>query len=121
MENINKKYYDGFEGEPEIQFILKKGSNSETLVIWEGYFDQIMRLMNPDEWGWTGLAYYYNMYSGWYQESPWAIEDLPMALKQFKTIDSSQLGDEANDILILLCDMLGEAILNNNDVLIARE
>lgn len=25
MELVNKKYYDGFEGEPEIQFIYKKG------------------------------------------------------------------------------------------------
>ena len=61
MELVNKKYYDGFEGEPEIQFIYKKGNDTEILTIWEGYFDQIMRLMLPNEQGWTGLAYCYNM------------------------------------------------------------
>lgn len=121
MELINKKYYDGFEGEPEIQFINKRGNDSEILVMWEGYFDQIMRLMSPDESGWTGLAYCYNMYLGWYEESPWAIEDLQMALKQFESIDSQELCSEAKEILVLICDMLGESISNSFKVFIARE
>lgn len=82
MELINKKYYDGFEGEPEIQLIYRKGDNNEILIIWEGYFDQIMKLMRPDAQGWTGLAYNYNMDTGWYEESPWLIKDLQMALTQ---------------------------------------
>ena len=66
MELVNRKYYDGFEGEPEIQVIYKKRNDTEIFSIWEGYFDQIMRLMLPDEQGWTGLAYCYNMFTGWY-------------------------------------------------------
>lgn len=34
----NDIYYKGFEGEPEIQFICRKGETSETFVIWEGYY-----------------------------------------------------------------------------------
>ena len=112
MELVNKKYYDGFEGEPEIQFIYKKGNDTEILSIWEGYFDQIMRLMLPNEQGWTGL---------WYEDSPWVIEDLQIALKQFESIDRTKLCDEAIEILMLLCNMLKEAILNNYEVSIARE
>lgn len=121
MDLINKKYYDGFEGEPEIQFIYRKGNNSEILIMWEGYFDQIMRLMSPDEGGWTGLAYCYNMYLGWYEESPWKIEDLKTTLKQFESIDSQKLCSEAKEILVLICDMLGEAISNSFEIFIARE
>ena len=121
MELVNKKYYDGFEGEPEIQFIYKKGNDTEILTIWEGYFDPIMRLMLPDEQGWTGLAYCYNMYTGWYEDSPWVIEDLQIALKQFESIDETKLCDEALEILMLLCNVLREAILNNYEVSIARE
>ena len=121
MELVNKKYYDGFEGEPEIQFIYKKGNDTEILTIWEGFFDQIMRLMLPDEQGWTGLAYCYNMYTGWYENSPWVIEDLQIALKQFKSIDETKLCDEAVEILMLLCSILRESILNSYEVSIARE
>jgi len=48
----------------------RRGNDNEIIIMWEGYFDQVMRLMLPDEQGWTGLAYYYNMYTGWYEESP---------------------------------------------------
>ena len=121
MELINKKYYDGFEGEPEILFICRKGNDSEIFVMWEGYFDHIMRSMLPDKGGWTGLVYYYNMDLGWYEESPWEIEDLQMALKQFELIDSQNLCCEAKEILMVLCDMLREAVSEKFQVFIARE
>ena len=121
MEHINKKYYDGFEGEPEIQIIYRKGDDSQILVMWEGYFDQIMRLINPDESGWTGLSYYYNMQLGWYEGSAWKIEDLQMALKRFESINSQKLCSEAKEILVSICDMINEAISNNYELFIARE
>lgn len=100
MESVNKKYYNGFEGEPEIPFICRKGNDTEILTIWEGYFDQIMRLMVPDEQGWTGLAYCYNTYTGWYEEGSWVIDDLQMALKQFGSIDNTKLCGESVEILV---------------------
>ncbi|MBD5550607.1 MAG: dihydroorotate dehydrogenase (quinone) [Lachnospiraceae bacterium] len=121
MELINKKYYDGFEGEPEIHFIYRKGNDIEIFVIWEGYFDSIMRLILPERQGWVGLAYCYNMYTGWYNESPWMIDDLQMALKQFESIDSAKLCKESNEVLMLLCNIFKEAILNNYSVSIVRE
>ena len=121
MESVNKKYYDGFEGEPEIQLIYGKENDNEILIMWEGYFDEIMKLMRPDAQGWTGLAYYYNMDTGWYEESPWVIEDLQLALKQFESIDGTKLCEEAAEILILICDILRDAISYNYEVYIARE
>ena len=44
-----------------------------------------------------------------------------IALKQFESIDRTKLCDEAIEILMLLCNMLKEAILNNYEVSIARE
>lgn len=43
MEIVNNKYYVGFEGEPEIQFICKKACDTYIIIIWEGYFDEIMK------------------------------------------------------------------------------
>lgn len=121
MKYINNNYYNGFEGEPEIQFICKKGYDTEVFVMWEGYFDQIMSLVKPDKEGWKGLAYYYNMYLGWYEESPWIIQDLHLALKQFESIDNRVISKKAGIILKILCDMLRDAILNEFEVSIARE
>lgn len=121
MEYHNRKYYEGFEGEPEIRFICANENSDKVLIIWEGYFDQIMCLIKPNDNGWTDLAYFYNMYLGWYEESPWEIKDLKGALKQFELIDVHKLCDDAQEILVLICDMLRKAILNNFKVFIARD
>lgn len=118
---INDKYYIGFEGEPEIQFICKKAKDDDVMIMWEGYFDDIMRSIAPEKEGWTGLAYYYNMYLGWYEESPWLVDDLHMALQQFSTINCEMLSNESNEVLKLICNMLKEALDNNLNILIARE
>lgn len=118
---INKKYYNQFEGEPEIQLICRKEDDSDILIIWEGYFDQIMKLMSPEKHGWTGLAYCYNMYTGWYEESPWLIKDLQQALQQFESIDCRKLSNESFDIWLLICNMFKEAILSDYKVYISRE
>lgn len=44
-----------------------------------------------------------------------------MAFNQFESIDKTKLCDEAVEILMLLCNILREAILNNYEVSIARE
>lgn len=121
MERVNNEYYKGFEGEPEIQFICKKGDDSEILIMWEGYFDQIMRLIEPDADGWKGLAYYYNMCTGWYEESPWMVKDLHIALKQFETLDSKMICGEVGEILKCICSMLKSAILYKFEIFISRE
>lgn len=121
MERINNDYYIGFEGEPEIQFIYRKGNNSEIFIVWEGYFDQIMRLIKPDDDGWKGLAYYYNMYLGWYEESPWMVQDLRSALMEFESINNKMLSDEAGEILKKICDMFNDAILYGCEIFISRE
>lgn len=121
MEIISNKYYIGFEGEPEIQFIYKKACNTYKTIIWEGYFDEIMTKLVPEEEGWTGLAYYYNMYLGWYEESPWIIDDLQMAIKQLNTIQYEALSDEASEILKMLCNIINDAIDNGLNVSIAIE
>lgn len=121
MAVINDKYYSGFEGEPAIQFICKKGYDREITVIWEGYFDEIMRLVKPAPDGWSGLAYCYNMYFGWYEESPWNVEDLQTGLSQFESIDNHLLRTEAREILRILCDMFIEAISNGYEISIGRD
>jgi len=33
-------------------------------------FNSIMKKIKPKEEGWTALAYYYNLCTGWYDKSP---------------------------------------------------
>ena len=54
MSRGDDQYYRGYEGEPEIGFYTIK----EKIVIWAGFFDDIMEQMKPSRYGWTGIAYY---------------------------------------------------------------
>lgn len=121
MKLINNHYYKGFEGEPEIQFIYKKNNDIKIFIMWEGYFDQIMKLMKPDKTGWKGVAYCYNMYIGWYEEEYWLIKDLRVTLKQFESIDKQKLNKEAVEVLKEICDIIRKASNNKAEVFIVRE
>lgn len=120
MKEIDDKFYVGYEGEQEIQFITEK----KILSIWSGYFDDIMEQFTPSEDGWTGLAYYYHLLLGWCEESPWKISDAEDCLKQFRSLDVSnnQLRfGESKEVLDAICHMLEDAVKGHEDVWISED
>ncbi|WP_143318542.1 dihydroorotate dehydrogenase (quinone) [Clostridium sp. HBUAS56017] len=122
MNSVVDKYYKGYEGEPEIQ-IIKKSSNNEKIVlkIWTGFFDNIMTSIEPQSTGWTSLAYYYNLYIGWYEESPWKIENLDEAKEQLEGLDISKLNEIDKEVLEEILRVFKEALAVGDEILISYE
>lgn len=122
MDNLISKYYDGYEGEPEIQFIKGCNQGERTIIsIWDGFFDDIMRLFEPSDDGWQGLAYYYNLAIGW-EDELWEIPDLLSALTEFQSLDSNRLEfDRSSEVLSAICDLLITAINENQKVWMNKE
>lgn len=118
--NVNEKYYDGFEGEPEITFcLIKDDIIIEKVGIWDGYFNEIMKLVRPEKEGWTGLAYFYQLYTGWYEDDNWSIPNISEAYKQLANINSNELVNrEEKEVLILVINLLKRAVDNNGKVYI---
>lgn len=118
--NINEKFYDGFEGEPEIFFcLMEKHVVIEKIGIWDGYFNEIMETVRPEKEGWTGLAYFYHLYTGWYEEGNWLLPDVSAAYRQFENIDVDQLKNrETKEVLALVTDLLKRAVDKNEKVCI---
>ncbi len=109
MDTIDNRHYDGFEGEPEIQFIrVAENGDKFILRIWIGFFDSIMSAIKPKTYGWTGLSYYYHMHEGWYTESPWRAPDTVAIINELKKLNKSMLDSKTqnvlNDIIELLLD-----------------
>ena len=98
MDIINTKYYDGFEGEPELQLIRVSDSGERNILsLWNAYLEVIMHSMIPnnfDEKQLCGLVYCYFKHEGWYDESPWKIPDINDALRQFESFDTDNLTDD---------------------------
>jgi hypothetical protein len=118
---INNKYYFGFEGEPEIQIIQKRNDNDYVLSIWEGYFDRIMSQMKPDKTGWTGIAYFYHLHTGWYDDDMWVDKNIIDSYNKFKSICKERLDKKSGLVLEQICKLLNEAVLNNHEIIIRRE
>jgi len=123
MNSINDKYYKGYEGEPEIQFIEELGMNEKKIIsIWSGYFDDVMSIVKPTDVGWEGIALYYHLSTGWYEASPWQLIDIEGTLEQFQQLDEKMLAFEKSEYLLQeICDLLQEAIDNKHEIWIALE
>jgi len=112
------KFYRGYEGQKAIQFRTKE----KKLVIWEGFFDDIMEQFEPDSEGWSGLTYYYHLAIGWYEESPWKIPDLKNCLQQFEEVNLSKCRfDESKEVRGEICEFFRDAIKTDSSVWITEE
>lgn len=110
--NIDEKYYKGFEGEPEMTFLIEvQNEIPKAIGIWEGYFSEIIKRIEPSECGWNGLAYYYHLDIGWFEECPWLIPNLQEAYEQLKNISLDVLGEKAEkEIVEKITDLMREAM-----------
>lgn len=122
MGYINNKYYLGFEGEPEIIITVVQQNNEKSgLSLWSGYFNNIMQQITPVEGKWTALAYYYNLNIGWYDESPWLVENIKDAYEQFKGIDKYNLEELEGEILDEILELFKKSIEEDNNVYMSYE
>jgi hypothetical protein len=117
MKKLIDKHYKGFEGEPEIQFATVSESGDKVILsLWVGFFDSILNLIKPTETGWTGLAYYYHMDEGWYDESPWKIEDVGSTISELKGIAVNNLDNQAKAAYDDILKLLKESQIKNDTV-----
>lgn len=105
-------YYKGFEGYPEIDFYTYSGDEKIGIEMWVGFFNEIMQEVKPTNGKWTSLAYYYHLYEGWYDESPWMIPDNKKALEQFETIDIKVLDNVTQEVMMKLIKLLKDNLDN---------
>jgi len=124
MEIVDRKFYEGFEGEPEIHFICKTQERVKRLIIWDGYFNSIMYQIKPVKGRWTSLAYYYHLDIGWCDidvDGPWKVEKPEEALDQFKTVDKISLDPKTGEVLDEICHLFAEGIKNNAEIFIEED
>jgi hypothetical protein len=101
-------YYKGFEGQPELQFDYTLDGKLYRFTMWIGYFDKIMDDIEPTSNGWTGLAYYYHLNEGWYEENNWPIPDLSSAIEQLR--NASVTDNVATEITLQLSEFLQKGL-----------
>ena len=123
MSNNILDFYTGFEGGDEIQFIRVLPDGSKDIIrMWDGYFDNFMMQIEPDQEGWTSLAYYYHLEEGWYDESPWEIPDIKEAFEQLRRLKDINIKSvKSKEVYDEVCKLLDVAINTNSRVYITLE
>ncbi|MCY7816190.1 hypothetical protein [Bacillus haynesii] len=97
---INTKFYDGFEGEPEL--VLTDGENK--LIIWYGYFETVLDSLLDNNLEKRGIIKEYFNHEGWYDDSPWVIQDLRLTIAQMKSFDIHFLENAKNKTVVIEYD-----------------
>ena len=117
MKNIT--FYKGFEGEPSLKLSQKDkdGIIKTELLLWVGYFDEILQLINPSKDGnWEGVTKFYHTETGWYDESLWKCDDLELFLGQLKSINVNSLEEKTKNVYHELFSMLEDCVVNENEL-----
>ncbi|MBY0599223.1 hypothetical protein [Bacillus bingmayongensis] len=122
---INDKYYIGFEGEVEINLVREvQEGNKSIFKIWNGYFETILDNLLDNDVPKEGIVKEYFHQEGWYDESPWHVEDISLTIKQFRMFDnnkvrnSSSLKEVLPELVTDIIDFLEQAKAKEEDVYI---
>jgi hypothetical protein len=110
---INTKFYDGFEGESELSFI----SGTNKLVIWNGYFEMILNNLLDSDIEKKGIIKEYFYHEGWYDDSPWLINDIPLTIHQLKLVDTDHFTNNSSskDIILNVVEEIISFLEANSD------
>lgn len=84
---IDNRFYEGFDGEAEVSFV----ADANRLVIWNGYFETILSSLLDCGLEKKGILKEYFNLEGWYDDSPWIIEDVPLTISQLKSFDINKV------------------------------
>ena len=123
MEDKIIDFYKGYEGEREIHFIrLLKDGSKKTIKMWDGHYSDFMEQNEPEPGAkeWTSLALHYHTTTDDWE--PWEIPNLIEALQQLRRININKLRfAETSVVLKEICNLLAEAIENQERVLIVED
>ncbi len=117
----NDKFYEGFEGEEEVEFSVEYES-METLHIWEGYFSDIFCEPSLDGQGWHGFTRDYNQCQGAFGDCGEAIiTELQEYIDDLKIYENRKFKfEETKEVYELIYSWLIEAKRNNCEAVTVR-
>lgn len=91
---IDSRFYEGFEGEAELSFI----ADDNKLVIWNGYFETILDNLLDCNVEKEGILKEYFDHEGWYDDSPWLINNISLTINQLKCFDIDKVSQSSMKI-----------------------
>ncbi len=107
---INKKYYEGYEGEGAVKVWVEEDGKEKGMVIWIGFFDTILDGCFNPEYKKDGIIECYNNLSGFYVDK-WKIKYPQVVLEELNEFNEDKV-DTNDEEIIKICREINNQLIN---------
>lgn len=87
---LDKRYYEGYEGEGEVKVWSEENGNQDGIVIWIGFFDTILEGCFSQEFQKNGIIECYFNQDGFY-DNRWEMKYPHIVLEELKSFNEKLL------------------------------
>ena len=92
---IDNTYNKGFEGEIDVEIYYVNDTQEKVgYRLWDGYFENILSGAYYENHKDDGLLDSYCLHKGWYDETPWKLENINSAIEELNNYDEKKLEPE---------------------------
>ena len=107
---IETKYIEGYEGEGEVLIYYFYNDQKEGMLIWEGYFEFLLLGCYCKDFQIGGLIENYYNHSGFYDNSPWKIENLNVVISELENFNIQKIDIDSHNINNIVLKLKNELI-----------
>ncbi len=95
---LDKRYYEGYEGEGEVKIWSDKNGNENGMVVWIGFFNTILEGCFNSEFSPNGIIECYFNQDGFY-DNKWEMRYPHIVLEELKKFNEKLLDTKDEEII----------------------
>lgn len=119
---LDKRYYEGYEGEGEVKVWVDDNGVESGIVIWRGFFEAILEGCFRSEFQKNGISECYYNQNGFYDDK-WEMQSPYIVLQEVNHFDENLLNTEneeiikkSKEVITLLISFINIAIENKQKI-----
>lgn len=119
---LDKRYYEGYEGEGEVKVWVDDNGVESGMVIWRGFFEAILEGCFRSEFQKNGISECYYNQNGFYDDK-WEMQSPYIVLQEVNHFDENLLNTEneeiikkSKEVITLLISFINIAIENKQKI-----
>lgn len=119
---LDKRYYEGYEGEGEVKVWIDDNGVESGMVIWKGFFEAILEGCFRTEFQKNGISECYYNQDGFYDDK-WEMQSPPIVLQEINRFDENLLKTEneeiikkSKEVITLLISLINIAVEKNQKI-----
>lgn len=112
---LDKKYYEGYEGEGEVKIWSNENGNEDGMIVWVGYFNTILEGCFSSEFSPNGMIECYFNQDGFYDDK-WEMRYPHIVLEELKKFNERLLDTKDEEIIKISKEIIEQLVFFINVV-----